>query len=487
MDAKKEEEKEQKEIKEKEAEENDGKEKGEINKKAADENEMEKIFDEIEKQEDKKDTYILYRTINNYGVMAGDDARFENITIRDQARKKGARKSGNIFADKEELNNWLDENYESYSMALMISAAVFETQPYIWVVQAADRLFQSFDHNKEEDVRAYGMTDLLSRFGAEICQGEMNTYTGITSVEVVHLTETEYREKILRFIWKECPQLHDKIILWLESYSMQKPVLMSRAAMEVVGLLVSWDYYFFLNNMVNKIQNEKRIATDMLIAQIVIALNRDETYQKNVYNLLQVWSKEHRIHYLLTGLFVCVGLKDKNDILENIIERYIQNMMKEICDKNLGEYSSFVYDFFAVGMRAFTFYRILVEKIYALVQEGVTPREKKDICRLFLYLFSTDISLARIEDKEEAIFIKLCMVQHDVSAKICLLWQMVWQCRDYRELFYLLLARYDVKINKAGTGCCSVDRFIDKAFGAVCTKEMRNDISSKVHRRAGNE
>ena len=38
---------------------------------------------------------------------------------------------------------------------------------------------------------------------------------------------------------------------------MQKPVLMSRAAMEVTGLLVSWDYYFFLNNMVNRIRDEK--------------------------------------------------------------------------------------------------------------------------------------------------------------------------------------------------------------------------------------
>lgn len=465
----------------------DGKEEEKFGEQTEDEKEIKKFLDEIGQQEDKKNTYILYRTINNYGVMAGDDARFEDIRIRDSEKKEGNHNSGNMFDDKEELNNWLEENYESYSMALMISAAVFDSLPYIWVVQAADKLFRSFKHDKEEEVRTYGITELLSRFGAEICQGEMNTYTGITPVEVVHLTETEYRERILRFIWKECPRLHDTIIYWLESYSMQKPVLMSRAAMEVTGLLVSWDYYFFLNNMVSRIQEDKNIATDMLIAQIVVALNREEMYQDNIRNLLHVWSKEHRLHYLLTGLFVCVGLEDKKDILENIIKQYIHKMMEEIRDRASGEYLSHAYDFFAVGMRAFTFYRILVEKMYALVQERNTLSEKKDICRLFLLLFSTDVSLARIEDNEEAIFIKLCMVQHEVSNKICILWQMVWQCRDNRELFYRLLARYDLKIYKAGAVGCSIERFINKALGAVCTKEMRSDISSKIHRRAGNE
>lgn len=125
--------------------------------------------------------------------------------------------------------------------------------------------------------------------------------------------------------------------------------------------------------------------------------------------------------------------------------------------------------------------------MYALIQERITLREKKDICRLFLILFSTDVSLARIEDQEEAIFIKLCIVQHEVSDKLCALWQMIWQCRDYRELFYNLLARYDSKVYKAGAGCCSIERFINRALGDVCTKEMRSDISGKVHRRAGNE
>ena len=487
MDATKEDEKEQIDIEEKEVEKSNEKTSEKTKEESAEENEIEQILGDIEHQEDKKNTYIKYRIINNYGVMAGDDARFENIRIKDQERKKGSQKLGNIFQDKEELNNWLEENYESYSMALMISVAAFNTQPYIWLVQAADRLFQAFNHKKDEEARTYGMTDILSRFGAEICQGEINTYTGITPVEVVHLTEEGYKEKILKFIWKECPQLQDKIIFWLESYSMQKPVVMARAAVEVIGLLVCWDYYFFQNNMLNRIHDEKSIHTDMLIAQIVIALDKEEMYQKNIYNLLQAWSKERRVHYLLTGLFVCVGAEDKNDILENMVERYIQKTMEEIRDNEAREYLLLVYDFFAVGMRAFTFYRIMVEKLYALVQERVTPREKKAVCRLFLVLFSVDISLARIENKEEAIFIKLCMVKHDVSFKILFLWQMVWQCRDYRGWFYRLMAHYDVKINKAGANCCSVDRFIDKAFSDVCTEDMRKDISSKIHRRAGNE
>ena len=78
-------------------------------------------------------------------------------------------------------------------MALIIAAAAFDTFPYAWVVQAADRLFESFSHRGDEEKKQYGITDTFSRFGAKIYEGEMNTYTGRTPVEVVRFEERIHR------------------------------------------------------------------------------------------------------------------------------------------------------------------------------------------------------------------------------------------------------------------------------------------------------
>ena len=69
---------------------------------------------------------------------------------------------------------------------------------------------------------------------------------------------------------------------------------------------------------------------------------------------------------MLTGLFVCAGQKDKNDILETIISCYVDRTMEELQREKQGEYLQWESDFFAAGMRAFTFYRILIDKIYEI-------------------------------------------------------------------------------------------------------------------------
>mgnify|MGYP002511456672 CR=1 FL=1 len=179
MGTSREDDREQKEIKDEE-QKNEGKEEEKSGGQTAEEEEIKKFLDDIGHQEDKKNTYILYRTINNYGVMAGDDARFEDIRIRDSEKMKNSRKSGNLFDDKEALNNWLDENYGSYCMALMIAVAAFDSLPYIWVVQAADKLLEEIElldgASAEFDLEAVRAGDLtpvcfgsaLTNFGVEI-------------------------------------------------------------------------------------------------------------------------------------------------------------------------------------------------------------------------------------------------------------------------------------------------------------------------------
>jgi len=440
--------------------------------------------DDLKEESNKKNIYIQYRVYNNHGVMTGDDAQFESIYFKSSSRSDGKKHKGSVFKDKDALPQWLANNYESYSMALMIATAVFDSLPYAWIMQAAQRLFQAFEHHEETGC-AYAQTEILNQFEAEVCQGEMNTYTGNVSINIVHLRKSEYREKILNYIWQQYPQLQDKIIQWLQSYNMQKPMSMSKRALETMGLFACLDYYYFLNTIVPRIVKDKSISTDLVIGQILIVLNQREDYKENVYNLLHIWSRNQQPHYLLTTLFVCAQLQDKNDILRDAIECYIQRTLEEIHKDNESEYQLNLYDFLGVGIRSYTFYRFLIEQLYDRVTADISLSEKRDIYGLFLRLFSIDISLASPDSGEDVILIKLCMMNHAVMEQICFLWQLVWKSSYYRTLLYDLMALYDAKVYKT-TSACQIERFINKVLKNIYTKEMRNDICSKIHRRAKN-
>ena len=149
------------------------------------------------------------------------------------------------------------ENYEAYPMALMMAVAVFNAMPYMWVMCAADALYDFFENKKDKEERRYGITEILSQFGAVICKGELNTYTGITPIDVVQFEQKELQETILKYIWVECPQLQNMIMSWLEKHYMRNIMSMLKRAVYVMGWLACWDYHYFLNNMVNKIRSKK--------------------------------------------------------------------------------------------------------------------------------------------------------------------------------------------------------------------------------------
>ncbi len=457
---------------------------GETEEKEIEENSINKLSEYIKEQSDKSSIYVQYRIYNNHGVMTGDDAQFESIHFNgtDTSRKKPWK--GSVFKDKNGLSKWIADNYDSYSMALMIAVAVFDSLPYTWIIQAAERLYESFD-NLEEKSNVYAHEEILHQFEAEICKGEMNTYTGTTLIDIVHLINPKYRETILRYVWQQYPQLQDKIISWLQSYNTHRPISMSKRVLETMGFFACEDYYYFLNNIVPKIAENKSISTDMQVGQILIFLNQRDNYKNNVYHLLHTWSRGNRLHNILTALFVCAQLNDKNDILEDIIESYIQKTLLEIRENVSLTYRSGLYDFMGSGIRAFTFYRLLIEKLENVVNEQTSQRGRRDVYELFLMLFAIDISQSRIKNGEEAVLIKLCMTKDVASDRLCSLWRMIWQCNHFRQLVYDLMARYDAKV-KGTSYRYSVERFVDKVLQDIYSKERRLDICSKIHRRSGN-
>ena len=445
-----------------------------------------KMFESFGQDDDRKNIYVQYRIINNHGVMASDNAQIEKVYADGQEALKGVEKKAkrNLFSDENRRNKWLAENYETYPMALMIAVAVFNAMPYTWVMRAADALYESFENKRDKEEKRYGITEILSQFGAVICRGELNTYTGITPVDIVRLDKKTLRETILKYVWVECPRLQDVIMRWLEKQYMGKTISMKKIAGEVMGRLACWDYNYFLNNMVNQIRRKNSNQTDMMIAQVIGELDKDEELHKNVDKLLENWSRESNIHYLFTDLFVCVERQDKNDILERIVSNYIDRSMEELQREESGEYLAGLFDFFAAGMRAFTFYRILIEKIYGLAYGNSSPRNMRNVRNLFWMLFDKDIRSAQLEKGENAVLIRLVMQEDSVGRQLRCLWQMQWRDRNDRKRFYSFLAKYHKRAMQIPG--YSLEKFIQKAFVDI-DEETQMDICTKIRRRIGDE
>ena len=176
-----------------------------------------------------------------------------------------------------------------------------------------------------------------------------------------------------------------------------------------------------------------------MIGQIIIMLNCEKNYQYNIYNMLYGWRKEGRVHYLLTTLFVCSQLQDKNNILQDVIACYLQRTLDEMRDGKVSKYQLNLYDFLGVGIRAYTFYKILIEQLYDRIFANTSIRERRNVYGLFLRLFAIDISQSSPEKGDDVVLVKLCMVNHAAIDQICYIWQMVWQCNYYKKLLYNLM------------------------------------------------
>lgn len=444
----------------------------------------EEIF-HFKQDEESKNIVNQYRIIFNHGIYAGDHANFEQIEIDGGKSKKQNMTESSIFTDEGWMSRWINENYETYSVALIIACAVFDCLPYDWIVEAADKLYFSF-HTKgvQEKPRNISM-HLLKEFGAEVVTGEVNTYTGKVKVDIIRLMEEQYQEKILKHIWRECPQLRDKIVLWLKKYCIGNRISMAKRAMKIMGSLAYWDYFYFLNSMIKMFLYHKDILSDMVIAQVVVALNEHEEYRKNINNLMRKWNKENNVHCRLTNFFICAELRDKCDILEEAISVYIDGLKRELSEGKQKDYSKNICEFFLSGMRAYTFYRIMIEKIYDLAYDTDTLSEKEEICQLFLMLFAVDVDVMETDQKEDALFIKLCFVDdcnYNIKYKIADLWRLVWNCRSCRQIFLHLMSRYEINMKKYKDNH-RLECFVKNVFGDICTTEIQEDICNKIRRR----
>lgn len=407
--------------------------------------------------------------IFNYGTVINDGKHINNHTIVNM-------NSSNSKETIISLKNWISENYELYSMALLIAAAVFDSLPFQCVSRSAETLFELFNYKTVEEKRL-GDAEILEQFGAKICERECIIYEQKIKVEVVKFGEQKNQEEIIKEVWRECPHLHDTIMKWLESSVFQDPIHMARRAADIMGRLVCLDYCYFLDNVKERIQSENNIFTDMVIALNFVSLSRTELYETDLNNLLCALSKEKNAHYLLTGLLVCVERKHSDSIMENMITSYIRGILQETQTKKYGEYMQNIYVFFAAGMRTATFYNLLIENIYNLTKIHLSEHTKK-VCELFLELFTVDLEMMEAgEQKEDAVFIELSMCKNEIACELCNIWQTVYHFKQFRQAFYRLMLKYDDMIGKA----YELEDFINRVFVECGTaEETAMNICSKI-------
>lgn len=441
---------------------------------------LENMIHSIKDNAGNVNIYIQYQKeyLTNNGVMTGEGTEFHDINFSGEMSPSFSKSTSTIVENSSLLSQWITEHYYNMGVPYLLSCAVFYSMPYMWISKEADKLFLLL-HNGKDGLQKeiFGQQNIIE-FGAEIYRDDVNLDTGKTQVDFVRFSKESYPKVILKCVWNEFPQIRDVITNWLKDSMLSKRNSIFCRANYMLGKLAKEDYYYFSHYIVKQLFFGKNILLDMGLAQIVLSLDKVEKYKENFNKLLNNWSKEHKVHYLLTVILICLEKKNRRQNLESAINIYLIEVFDCIMNNRENEFSCRVFDFFAVGMRNFTFYRITIECLYRLA--GHT-KLKREVCSLFLMLFSVDTLMARFGEQEiqEAIFIKLTYYSSNVRSQLCKLWQLVWNSHYHRKGFYSELGDYFSRISESDRHN-KIEQFVDAAFSYICTSEYKKDIVKKI-------
>lgn len=247
----------------------------------------------------------------------------------------------------------------------------------------------------------------------------------------------------------------------------------------VIGMLAQEDYYYFVHKITKQFVAEKNSNMDIALAQIILAIDENEDFKRNVEILLNNWCSQREVHRLLTVMLSSLGRADRISCLKKSIDIFLEQILNCFCKDIENEFSENIVEFFAAGMRSFTFYRMMIDKVYEFSKES---KLRKVVCNIFLILFLSDRLLACFEEEcfEEAIFIKLAYTSSEIRPKLCKLWQTVWQTSRFRPVFYAELGKYFVQLDQSMREQ-KIQQFVYAAFSEICTEEYTSDIVIKIN------
>lgn len=452
-------------------------------------NSFHSFMDGVKQDEDLQDilkNISKYRSnlvINNYGIIAGDEADIQDIHIGKKSKNKKSKKEA--LTKPEQLEIWIAEHYNQFDNALLIACAVFHDMPYTWINEASEKLYVLFDDSKVENMGKIARSHSVKMFGAEIHPGELNTYTGKVEVECICFSKSEQIGNILRTVWNEFPKMRKVLVLWLKKYIFGERKIMSERARDILGYLAGLDYYYFLNGMMKWIIKEKSIYDDLVLVQIIAVLYQQEKFKNNLDNMIKSWSRQKNVQNLLLAMLVCVLVENNSEYLRSALKIYMNEVFIAIQKGQSNEYTRKLLVFFAAGMRRVIFYRLLVEELYEMARRKKSRQERGDICYLFLELFSKDVLLSCYELKieEEPVLIKLVLTHNSFWDKLCFLWNMIWKEYNFRMIGYDMLSQYYVFIRDKEERKMQIEAFVKAVFNKNYNQDICQDIMRKIEMR----
>lgn len=427
--------------------------------------------------------YIGYRNEINNGIQVGDDATINDINFKvDDAASGEEKAEESIAKDNKRLRGWINENYFSSSLALLIIIAVFNEMPYNWILNEKGNLDTYLPKGDEYQLDTKAVEERLEEIGAEICMGEVSDYTGKREERFIRFSDEKDADIILEYLWLQYPDLRMPLQRWFVGHIRKGRNIYVKRITRALSKLACVDYGYFANEMISGFYQEKNISVDMTLSQILIFLLDGQ--REKVMSMLAHWSTQERVHPLLTVLLVAGELQEER-ILRAGIKTYLARVYYDF-EKENDEFFDHIVDFFAVGIRKAFFYRIMIEEIYELFFTEDTLSQHKDRkITLFFIISLIDVKLL-VEGKggrEEAILVKMCIAPNSAKDKLCAIWRMVWHAHSYRWEFYQVLGEYyrwldDERLRK------NIVLFIDVILGRSVSLEAKSDAYKKIQRNA---
>lgn len=413
----------------------------------------------------------------NNGVITGDGAQFQNVSFGKQQNQPAERTENNYVEDSEKLQNWMSKNCNNIGFSYLIACAVFHSMPYIWISEVAEEL--NLILNTTEEIKEIFVQKRITEFGAEIYKDTIVSNMGKSELDFVRFERVDYPEIILKCIWNGFPQFRENIINWLKNCILHKRNSMFQRANLVISVLAQEDYYYFAHKITKQLVSEKNSNMDIALAQIILEIDENENFKRNVEILLNNWCGQKDPHRLLTVMLSSLGRADKKSYLTKAINLFLKQILNCFHKNIENEFSQHIFEFFAAGMRSFTFYRIMLDKVYEFSRDS---KLRDEVCNIFLILFFSDRLLACSEGQcfEEAIYIKLAYTKNDIRPKLCKLWQMVWRTSKFRPIFYAELGEYFVQLDQSIREQ-KIKQFVYAAFSEICTEEYTSDIITKIN------
>lgn len=446
--------------------------------------EWEKMYRAIQNSKGNINIYFQNREyftnngyISNKSLTTGDGAQFHDICFGKQEDHPTETTGNDSVEDSEKLESWIIKNCSNVGFSYLIACAVFHSMPYIWVSEVAEEL--NLVLNPNEEIKEIFAQKRIEEFGAEIYKDTIVTNMGKSELDFVRFKRADYPELILKCVWNGFPQFRESIIGWLKNCILHKRNSMFQRANIVIGMLAQEDYYYFVHKITKQFVAEKNSNMDIALAQIILAIDENEDFKRNVEILLNNWCSQREVHRLLTVMLSSLGRADRISCLKKSIDIFLEQILNCFCKDIENEFSENIVEFFAAGMRSFTFYRMMIDKVYEFSKES---KLRKVVCNIFLILFLSDRLLACFEEEcfEEAIFIKLAYTSSEIRPKLCKLWQTVWQTSRFRPVFYAELGKYFVQLDQSMREQ-KIQQFVYAAFSEICTEEYTSDIVIKIN------